>query len=282
MAYIQKLTVFILLALGFTTIQAQKVINIQSKLVGNNMEISYEITGADFNQKFNVSLYVSTDGGKTYQGPMTLIADGKKELVGGPNTLVWDIFNDITALDKELFFDVRAVVIESKIERHFFVQYSAGALVSSIDYITPIGFRLGMVGKTGWYLAGYLNTFESATYNYDGETMQEPILYEFTGKTLYPRMVVTAGLTFQLGWQSYLYAGAGYATKNYYTQINELNIDGTTKQSEQWVNMTEQEETGFEIEAGTILNFGKFSMSLGLSTFNFKQIGANAGIGIAF
>jgi hypothetical protein len=139
-----------------------------------------------------------------------------------------------------------------------------------------------MVGKTGWYAAGYFNTFKSAAYNYDGETMDKDIFYEFTDKTLYPRMAVTAGLTFQLGWQSYMYAGVGYATKKYYNQIVELDPSNLSSKGEEWVNMTTQEESGIEIETGTILNFGKISMSLGLSVFNFKHIGANIGIGVSF
>jgi hypothetical protein len=139
-----------------------------------------------------------------------------------------------------------------------------------------------MLSKVGFYAAGYFNTFASAAYNYNGENMQEPIFYEFTGKNLYPYMTVTAGLTFQLGWKSYLYAGAGYAIKKYYTQINEMNVDGTVKTPEQWVNMTAYDESGVAAEVGTIFNFNKVNLSLGISTFSFKQIGANAGIGITF
>ncbi len=277
----KKLTLFLLLTIGFITTQAQQVTNIQPKLVGNNMEIAYEITSANFNQKFDISLFVSFDGGKTFKGPMTLSENDKKEIEGGNHKISWNVFKDVNSLKGDIVFDIRAKVIEEKIKKHYFVQYSAGALVSSINYITPLGFRVGMVGKTGWYVAGYFNTFATTDYNYDGETMDKDIFYEFTDQTLYPRMAVTAGVTFQLGWQSYLYAGAGYATKKYYTQINELNLNGSID-SEHWANNTEQEESGVEVEVGTILNFNKLSISIGLSTFNFKHIGANAGIGIAF
>jgi hypothetical protein len=282
MIYLKKLAFFTIALILFKCADAQKVTNIQPKLVGNNMEITYEIADADFNQRFKIELFVSTDGGKTYKGPMTLISDSKKEILAGVNTIVWDIFKDLTSLDMELFFDIQAEVIEQKIERSFFVQYSAGALVSSIDYITPIGFRLGMLGKTGWYVAGYFNSFANADYSFDGKSMESPVFYEFTKNDLYPRMVVTAGFTFQLNWQSYLYAGAGYGTKKYYSEIIELGGNDLTPQGNTWVNMSEFEESGIEIEAGTIFKFGKFSFSAGVSGFNFKQLGANASIGVAF
>ena len=66
MNQIKSLILILLLAFAFTGLHAQKVTNIQPKLVGNNMEITYEITGAEFNQKFMVELFVSTDGGKTF------------------------------------------------------------------------------------------------------------------------------------------------------------------------------------------------------------------------
>lgn len=282
MKHIKNLTLLTSLLLGFTMANAQKVSNIQPKLVGNTMQISFDISEAAFNQKFNVQLFISTDGGKTWQGPVSLINDKKNEFAGGTNTITWDIFKDINSLDNEINFDIRAKVIEETVERHFFIEYSSGLLLSSTNYITPLGFRLGSLGKTGWYLAGYFNTFKNATYNYNGESFEESIFYEFTDKTIYPRMAITGGLTFQVGWKSYLFAGAGYATKKYYTQINELNADSSLKNPEQWVNMTTYEESGVEIEAGAIFNFNKINFSLGLSTFNFKQIGANAGIGIAF
>lgn len=279
---LQKLLIILPFVLLLSSSKAQKIINVNPKLVGNNIEITYEIKGAKFNQVFNPSLYVSYDGGNSYSGPMSLILDKKKEIFGGVNTLIWDVFKDTNRLDTKMIFDVKAEVIEKKIEKQFFVQYSFGALVSSINYITPIGFRIGMVGGTGWYIAGYFNTIQQATYTYHEESMSEPIFYEFTNKTLYPRMVVTAGFTHQLNQKIHLFAGAGYATKKFYKQINEYTVDGTLINQNLWVNMTEQDESGVEIETGTILNFNKLSLSLGLTTFNLKQIGINAGIGLIF
>lgn len=246
------------------------------------MEISYEISGAEFNQKFTVDLFVSTDGGITYKGPMTILSSGNTEIIEGVNKLVWDIFKDINSLEQELFFDIRATVIEEEIEKLYFIQYSAGALVSSMNYVTPFGFRIGRVGKIGWYAAGYFNTFATTDYNYDGESMEGNIFYEFTDETLYPRMAILAGITYQVGRNAYLFAGAGFATKKYYMQINEFNANGSIKNAEQWVNVTTHDEAGVEIEAGSIFNFNKLSVSLGLSTFNFKHLGINAGVGVAF
>lgn len=282
MKHLKKLTLLLIFSLGITVVKAQKISDINPVLKGNVIEITFNIADASFNQKFTIELFVSTDNGLTWQGPMSLIDQPKKELNEGYNKIVWDVFKDISSLDQELQFDIRAKVSLEKVKKHFFVQYSAAALVSSMNYITPLGLRMGTIGKTGWYVAAYFNSFETAAYSFNGESIQEEIFYEFTDKKLYPQMTFCAGLTFQLNWKSYLYAGIGYGTKKYFTQINELNVDNTIKNAEQWVNMTAYDETGVVVESGAILNLNKLNLSLGLSTFNFKHLGVNAGIGLTF
>lgn len=282
MNLIKRAYIILLLTLAFSTLKAQTISNIQPKLVGNKMHISYKISGAKFDQKFDVSLYVSIDDGKSWQGPMTLIEGKEKVVSSGKNQMVWNIFKDLNSLDKELMFDIRAKVIKEKVEKHFFLQYSASALLSSTDYIMPLGFRLGKLGKTGWYIAGYANSFTKASYSYSDGALKELIFYNFKGKNKYPRMAITGGLIFQVGWQEYLYMGAGYGTKRYFTQIDELNPDGSLKTEGQWANISEFDELGVEIEVGAIFNFDRLNLSFGISVFDFKQVGANVGIGINF
>lgn len=282
MNFHKKLILLVFMILTTISIKAQNVTDITSILVGNNIHVFYKIENASYNQKFRVSLHVSSDGGKTFKGPMTLLNNKDELLLSGKHLMIWDVFKDINSLDKEFIFDIRATVINEKIKKHFFIQYSAGALVSSMDYITPIGFRLGIVGKTGFYLAGYINTFENPAYYYNGDMMTDEVFYEFTEKKLYPRMVITGGLTFQMNKRSHWFIGAGYATKKYYVQINELDVDGNIIQSNQWVNITEEEEEGIELETGFLINFSPINISLGVSTFNFKHVGANIGIGVVF
>ncbi len=86
MKYI-KFTLFLFLLWGFITLQAQNITNITPMLDDNTMQIKYTITDAAFNQKFTAALYVSIDGGNTWQGPMTLIQEDKKEVTEGENTI---------------------------------------------------------------------------------------------------------------------------------------------------------------------------------------------------
>jgi hypothetical protein len=98
MKHIKNLTLLTLLVLAITMANAQKVSNIQPKLVGNTMQISFDITEAAFNQKFSVQLFISTDGGLTWQGPMTLINNDKNEFTSGTQTITWDVFKDLNKL----------------------------------------------------------------------------------------------------------------------------------------------------------------------------------------
>jgi len=262
---------------------AQKVTQIQPKQIGNAIEINYKISGAKFNEKSAVTLFVSFDGGKTFKGPMNAVSgDVLIESGGGQKVIVWDAFKDVDALDGDMVFDLRAKLEKVPVKKEIFVQYTGGVMVSSLDYVSPFGIMVGQLGELGWFGAVRLNSIARADYTYNGEDMNEDILYQFTDKTKYPRLSALGGVTYQIGWKTFMYAGLGYGFKSYYQEIEELSKTDASSLGKKWVSIEAYQENGMEIEVGSILKFNNWNVSMGLGVFNFEHISINAGVGMSF
>lgn len=67
------ISIFILTSFPVFT---QNIANIWVQIKNETIFVNYDLTDVNFNQDFNVSLYVSKDGGKTFIGPL-------KEVEGG-------------------------------------------------------------------------------------------------------------------------------------------------------------------------------------------------------
>jgi hypothetical protein len=49
-----------------------------------------------------------------------------------------------------------------------------------------------------------------------------------------------------------------------------------------WVSLDSYQESGLEIELGTILKFNNLNVSMGLGVFNFQHLSINVGLGMSF
>ncbi|MCK5906658.1 MAG: hypothetical protein KAG37_03660 [Flavobacteriales bacterium] len=290
---LRKLIPLAVLLFGFTyTLKAQKASEIKSNQIGeNHVQVHFDLSGAKFNETIDVELFVSFGGGEL-EGPLSLIdyndgefSNAKYKQIGlsnGKNSVIWDVYadvRDLSKLNKGIVFTVKPLMVTQKKKKHFFIQYSASALITNINYITPIGVRLGVIGGTGFYLAGYYNTMDLAMYDYYGEAIEEDLDYEVTGENLYPRMSITGGLTFQMSWSTHFFIGAGFSTNKYYKEIMVTDYYGTTYE---WVNIVDADEIGAEVELGFIFSGKWVNWSIGASTYNFQHFGANLGIGLTF
>ena len=155
-----SLSLALFLSLISFSLHAQRVTDVsfhQSR--ENTIIVNYTISEAKFNQYFEVSLYVSQDGGQTYQGPLQAVTgDVGENIRKGSHQIRWDVFKDVATLEGEIMFDVRARVMEEKVEKSWFVTYAGNISVPSANYVSPIGVRLGKLGKTNFYVTAQLNT----------------------------------------------------------------------------------------------------------------------------
>ncbi|NJK86588.1 MAG: hypothetical protein HC906_12085 [Bacteroidales bacterium] len=68
-----KKLLFLLFLISSTVTFSQKVSHVHFEQVGQQIEINYKLTGAKYYQVFYVEVFVSTDGGNTYFGPLKRI-----------------------------------------------------------------------------------------------------------------------------------------------------------------------------------------------------------------
>lgn len=71
---------------------SQTITNVTPELKKNAIYIHYQLNGMRSNQRINTMLYVSTDGGKTFKGPMIEVS-GDIGLIktNGQKMVAWDI-----------------------------------------------------------------------------------------------------------------------------------------------------------------------------------------------
>ncbi|MGE4287537.1 MAG: hypothetical protein AB7E36_02520 [Salinivirgaceae bacterium] len=278
---------FMLLTLLFNSLAGQEISSISTTTKGEQIIIDYTLSYARFYQTFNTSVYVSFDGGSSFQGPLKAISGDVGEVSKqGKHTIVWNPFEEYNALDGPIVFDVRSVITEKKRTRNFFVNYSPNILLTNTNYQALYGIQLGQIGKTGWFLAARVSNFSQAAYKYDGETItpeSETLTYkEFTGKINYPRYMITGGLTFQMNWNSFFYLGGGYGYTKVNWEFNEYEYTINTPINKEWAEITSYNTESIEAELGFIFKARHMTFMFGVTANNHEQAGITAGIGINF
>ncbi len=275
------LTILVLSLCGYSAF-SQNITNIKASVTyDNKIAVSYQITGAKYYQSFNVSLFVSPDNGVTWQGPLTEVkGDVGEGIEKGKKVIYWDFLNEIPIVNEDVIFDVRVEVIERKVEKSFFISYVG-------NDVTPFGVRVGLLGKTGFYIEARMSpsAFNEAAYTYEDGSIKnynKPGYYEFTSAEGWSAFSVVAGATFQLGKTGFIYTGAGYAFEKYLFAIDEYTYNPPEKTGDAYVKDSEYSVTGFELDAGLMLRFGKFLITGGGYTINFESFGWTAGIGVSF
>lgn len=273
----------------FTNIlYSQQVTNVNSQLTGNNITVDYTLTGAKYNQIFNVQLYVSLDGGKTFQGPLKAVSgDVGEGIKSGSKHIIWDPYKDVHSLEGSIVFNVKAEVINQKLEKHFFVHYTGSYSLRDVAYTTPFGLSIGQIGKIGWYVSARLNTnaFSKSQYDFDGTDVidyDKILYYENDSKYKYPAMEAFAGITAQIRWNFFVYGGVGYAYQKYYGHINEYDFVTNDLQSDSYINYTDYSASGIAAEGGVIIRAKSLSFNVGYSTLNFSYSNIVFGVGFNF
>jgi len=148
---------------------------------------------------------------------------------------------------------------------------------------------LGFGRKNGFYV-GFRSDFGSASGELEcneagvisGSEQTAPPFYK-EGSTHSSRMSITGGYFRKLARSFYLYAGAGYGTRSLtYELAAPVTIDGKEYAEGTEVKDTDKSAIGVAAELGGIVTFGKFCVSLGYHTVNFKYHEVTGGIGLIF
>jgi hypothetical protein len=282
------LITFSIVLIYTSSIRAQEVKNVSSEIIGNIIQIDYDLSSTKYNQIFNISLYVSFDGGNTFQGPMKSVSgDVGKGIKAGSNRINWEPFNDVPSLEGDVVFSIKAEVINQKLEKHFFVHYSGSYSLRDAGFSTPFGLSIGQIGKVGWYVTARMNTdaFSKSQYDFDGTDVidyDKELYYEYDNEYKYPSLEALAGVTVQVHWNIFLYGGVGYAYQKYYWHINEYDYMDNSLQGDSYLDYTDYSVSGITAEAGIIIRAKMLSFNVGYSTLNFSYSNIVFGIGLNF
>ncbi len=260
----------------------QTVKSIEAKAVDNKIKIDFNISGLKYYQNIiNIDVFVKKAGDANFEGPMEYVSgDTKSGLRNGEHTIYWDALKEMLVDDAKLIFDVRIMLEEEDRSKKFMVM-----LVGNT--VTPLGIRVGQLGKTSWYVEARasLLALESPQYTYsEGEITDydQTGYYEISGNKGWQAYSVVAGITKQVHRHVFLYAGLGYGVENYILEINNYTYDSETAIDNSWANYKEYSTSGIEIDAGIIMNYKKLIIGAGGTALGFSSFGWTASLGLMF
>jgi formylglycine-generating enzyme required for sulfatase activity len=114
--------------LCFTIAQAytQSIVNVSFRQEGETVRITYDLKEAQNGQTFNIELYCSTDGGRTYGNALKAVSGdvGEKIIGGYSKTIIWQPMQEnITTLESDkVKFKVTATIKSTMPDNMVFVK----------------------------------------------------------------------------------------------------------------------------------------------------------------
>jgi hypothetical protein len=262
-------------------ITAQRIVNVEPKIVGNNIEISYDVKGLRYNRNLTVSLLMSRDSGISYVGPLNEVhGDIGPIIQKGKHTIVWETTKEIPLEKFNALFEIRAEVVKLKSKKLFFSGYSG-------NLITPFGIRVGKIGGIGYYFMCMTNShpFLSGTYHYNNGAILDYdrfAWYEYTSRHLVSASMICFGANYQLMRDLYLFGGCGYGKEEYMYEIKEYSYEDDQSLGYSYARDNHITEEGIAAEGGIMYHVDHFYISAGITTINLTTSNWLVGIGYVF
>jgi formylglycine-generating enzyme required for sulfatase activity len=91
-----NLVIFYLIGNLSNLCSAQSITNITASQSGKNIVMNYNLSGKEKIKAYEIKLYVSPDGGSTWQGPLTAVTGdvGKNQVAGYDKSITWDVLKE--------------------------------------------------------------------------------------------------------------------------------------------------------------------------------------------
>jgi len=154
---------------------AQRIDNVHPEIAGEKINIYYDLTGIETDQSVIVTVFMSTDGGKTYGEPLKSVS-GDVGVVVGPGKgkcIIWDVFEEVDELvSVNVKFKVKAELLQTKsqsMERTFKLNLNAN--LGSKRYLESKSYGFNLKG------AIYLNQLGVGVRGDYYKTFREEINY---------------------------------------------------------------------------------------------------------
>ena len=266
--------------LAYLPATAQTVENVHDSLDQSKqlVYIYYDLKGLNYKKEIKITPYI--ESGNAALAPMQSISgDFGWVNKGGKNKVVtWDTFKDgITSLDS-----VQIKVISSEV-RDATLPRSRGIMLHGSNS-APFGLKYLQLGGVGFF-AGFRMGNLPPSYDYtvsDAGVIDDypnTGVYEIGDEERVAGYAITAGPTFQVGRNVYVYVGAGYGVEQLFWEYQKYDSDYVLQGSE-WALNESINSKGIAVDAGIVLQFGRLLLDVGGGTIQFKSYQIIGGIGI--
>ena len=255
-----------LLMLSAAEALAQNVKNVDANQEGKSIAVTY-----DLNEKANISLYVTQDGGKS----KTLIPliytsgdVGKNVSPGTGKKIYWQVLDQYP--NQNFQGENMSFIVKGRPSMRFFAMLNAGY---SLDSGFNIGATVGQFGLVGWYARGMttLSAPKKSEYSCDKDGYVGDILPAYSGKASKFKVYGIAGITVRMVAPVYFDVGLGYGARVYDWET----CDG------KWIKNSPGSYNGLAIDAGIMGNVKNIALSAGVTLLK-KNVDVSIGIGYVF
>lgn len=246
---------------------------------GNSIIVTYNLNLPD-SRSAEIDLYLSTDGGRKYTGPLKAVTGDVGEVSSGGNkSITWRVFDEFEKLEGDITFSIEAKLIRLPYKHETYAAYN-------ISGTSAIGFTYGKVKTIGWYVRIKTNgKFAFADYETDDNQITNYTgdgYYVFSDKVKRSRLALTGGLLYRMHPSLYLYAGGGFGYRGLLWNAKEYSLPLSQELGEIWAKHNTSSALGAELELGSILRIKMINLSFGINIINFNFFEVNGGIGVFF
>jgi hypothetical protein len=274
--------------LGF----AQKIENVHSEQDGNNINIYYDLLTKKSTEVFNITVYCSTNGGKTFGNSLIGVSGdiGNNITPGKNKKIVWNVLQDMKELSGDIVFNVKAEVVPSQIKdtinKNQDLVKKKILVVASLGFGSSGGLMVGIFKKKGLYLSyrtsaifekSGLEANNSSILNYDRQDQY----YLFINETKHQRLSICIGGIYQFAKKFYAFTGVGFGLSSLYWKIEDRNLDDGKIVDNRWVKNTTWSKKGLEWEGGVFFKNKWFVANAGFTTLWFDRSYIFLGLGVA-
>lgn len=260
---------------------AQRISDVHFEQFGRTIQVHYTLDRLSYDSYVMLDLYVSTDGGANFVGPLVRVqGDIGRVETEGMKSVIWQAMDEWGSLDGEVVFEIRGDVLKKKSKVENLLMYN----VSGSSYF---GLMYGIVARWGGYIRGKTDfSFVDAPYTcntsgvFDYEKAGD---YYVVGKeSQRSRLGITAGALYRPWPFLYLYAGAGYGFRRLIWHAQTFDYITDKPSGELWAVNTRYSAEGVEAELGLIYRYKRLGISVGINAVDFSFFEVNGAVGIFF
>lgn len=260
---------------------AQRISDVHFEQFGRTIQVHYTLDRLSYDSYVMLDLYVSTDGGANFVGPLVRVqGDIGRVETEGMKSVIWQAMDEWGSLNGEVVFEIRGDVLKKKSKVENLLMYN----VSGSSYF---GLMYGIVARWGGYIRGKTDfSFVDAPYtcNTSGVFDYEKAgNYYVVGKeSQRSRLGITAGALYRPWPFLYLYAGAGYGFRRLIWHAQTFDYITDKPSGELWAVNTRYSAEGVEAELGLIYRYKRLGISVGINAVAFSFFEVNGAAGIFF